>query len=78
MYTTYHLASADEVDIHILDAIKSAYKSRPITITVEEVNDELDVSQEMKAVLDNRLQEQSAVYLTQEQSLNMLRKKYGV
>lgn len=35
MYTTYHFPSAQDVNMDILDAIKSTYKSSPITITVE-------------------------------------------
>lgn len=36
MYTTYHLSSAQEVTTDILDAIKTTFKSKPITITVTE------------------------------------------
>ena len=36
MYTTYHLSSAQEISPDILDAIKIAFKSKPIKITVEE------------------------------------------
>ena len=32
MYTAYHLKSAQEVSADILDAIKAAFKSKPITI----------------------------------------------
>ncbi len=41
MYTTYHLASAQEASSDILEAIKATFKSKPITITVEE---ELDAT----------------------------------
>ena len=41
MYTTYHLSSAEEVTTELLESIRSAYKSKPITITVEE---ELDAT----------------------------------
>lgn len=78
MHTTYHLSSADEMDSRIIEAIKAIYKSKPITITVEESDDDFELTQEMKTVLDNRLQEESAVYLTGDESLNLLRKKYGV
>jgi hypothetical protein len=54
MHTTFHLNSAQDVGSDLLDAIKAAYKSKPITIIVEE---EEDLSQEMKIILDNRLQE---------------------
>lgn len=41
MYTTYHLASAQDISTDILEAIKANFKSKPITITVEE---ELDAT----------------------------------
>ncbi|WP_436415995.1 hypothetical protein [Petrimonas sp.] len=78
MYTTYHLSSANEMDVGIVEAIKAIYKSKPITITVEESDEDFELSQEMKSILDNRLQEESAVYLTADESLDLLRKKYGV
>ena len=54
MYTTYHLSSAQEVNVDILEAIKAAFKSRPITITIEEDRD-FELSQETKNMLDTRL-----------------------
>lgn len=54
MYTTYHLSSAQEVNVDILEAIKAAFKSRPITITIEEDFD-FEHSQETKNMLDTRL-----------------------
>ena len=36
MYTTFHLSSAQELNSDILDAIKATFKSKPITIIVEE------------------------------------------
>jgi hypothetical protein len=36
MYTTYHLSSAQEVTNDLLEAIKATFKSKAITITVEE------------------------------------------
>lgn len=54
MYTTYHLSSAQEVNEDILEAIKVAFKSRPITITIEE-DSNFELSQETKNILDMRL-----------------------
>jgi hypothetical protein len=54
MYTTYHLSSAQEVNVDILEAIKVAFKSKPITITIEEDRD-FELSQETKKMLDTRL-----------------------
>ena len=39
MYTTYHLSSAQEITNDIIESIKATFKSKPITITV---NEELD------------------------------------
>jgi len=41
MYATYHLSSAQEITIDILEAIKATFKAKAITITVEE---ELDTT----------------------------------
>jgi hypothetical protein len=76
MYTTYHLASAQEVNSDILDSIKATFKSKPITIIVEE--DDFELTVEMKAVLDKRLQEAKKTYLSAEDSINRLNKKYGL
>ena len=60
MYTKYHLSSAEEITPDILEAIKVAFKSKPIVITVEE---ELDATAYLmsnpanKAMLDKSLQQ---------------------
>jgi len=76
MYTTYHLSSAQEVSTDILDAIKATFKSRPITIIVEEDNNDQELTDDMKMVLDERLQEDENSYLTAEDSIVQLNKKY--
>ena len=78
MYTTYHLSSAQEVNSDILDAIKAAFKSRPITIIVEEDGNNSDLTTNMKAILDERLEEDESTYLTAEQSIKQLNEKYGL
>jgi len=78
MYTTYHLTSAQEASTDILDAIKVVFKSKPITITVEQDDSDFGLSEDMKAVLDERLQEDESTYLTAEESINQLKKKYGL
>ncbi|MES2702613.1 MAG: hypothetical protein V4649_08245 [Bacteroidota bacterium] len=40
MYVTYHFSSADEISTDMLDAIKMAFKDKPLVITVEEETDE--------------------------------------
>ncbi|MBI2257352.1 MAG: hypothetical protein HYU67_00450 [Flavobacteriia bacterium] len=78
MYTTYHLNSAQDINSDILDAIKAAFKSKPITITVEEDHEDFELSTEMKSILDERLQEDEKTYLSAEDSINQLNKKYGL
>lgn len=79
MYTTYHLSSAQEMNSDIIDSIKAAFKSKPITIIVEEVDqDDFKLTNQMKAVLDQRLNEDEMGYLSGNQSINKLSKKYGL
>lgn len=54
MRTTYHLSSAQEISTDIIDSIKAAYKSRPITITIAE-DTTIVISDETKKMLDTRL-----------------------
>ena len=75
MNATFHLSSAQEVNTDLLDAIKAAFKSKPITIVVEEDHSDFELTSEIKAVLDNRLMEDESTYLTAEESINALRKK---
>lgn len=77
MYTTYHISSADELTTDILDAIKANFKSKSIIITVEEDND-YELSQELKQILDERLAEDKSDYITAEKSINELKNKYGL
>ena len=78
MQKKFHLSSAQEVNTEILDAIKVAFKSKPITITVEEDENDYEITSEMKSVLDNRMQEEESTYLTAEESIRKLNKKYGL
>jgi hypothetical protein len=78
MYTTYHLTSAQDINADILDAIKATFKSRPITIIVEEDQEHLELTANMKTVLDERLNEDEKTYLSGEDSLKQLIQKYGL
>jgi hypothetical protein len=78
MYTTYHLTSAQELSTDILDAIKTTFKSKPITIIVEEDDSDFGLTADMKAVLDERLNEDETTYLSADESLDQLNKKYGL
>lgn len=40
MYTTYHFKSAADINMDILNAIKTAFKEKPIVLTIEEEMDE--------------------------------------
>jgi hypothetical protein len=76
MYTTYHLNSAEEVNMDLLDSIKATFKSKPITIVVEE--DDMELTPEMKEILDERLVENEEGYITSEESIRQLNQKYGL
>jgi len=61
MYSTFHLSSAEEVTADILEAIRATFKSKPITITVEEELDAtayLIASPANKAMLDKAIAQQ--------------------
>jgi hypothetical protein len=78
MYTTFHLNSAQEVNSDILDAIKVAFKSNPITITVKVDEADFDRTLDMETVLNERLLEDEETYLSAETSINQLNLKYGL
>ena len=78
MYTTYHLTSAQEVNSDILDAIKATFKSKPITIIVEEDEDDFELTTDMKSILDERIEEDEKSYLSSDDSIQQLNKKYGL
>ncbi|MWB95291.1 hypothetical protein GON26_13060 [Flavobacterium sp. GA093] len=77
MYTTYHLDSAQDINEDILEAIKIAFKSRPITITIEE-DEDFELTEEMKKILDERLKEDGSDYISSEESIAQLKSKYGL
>lgn len=54
MQTTYYLSSAQEINADILEAIKIAFKSKAITITIEEQKLS-EVNEDTKEMLDYRL-----------------------
>ena len=78
MYTTFHLSSAQELNSDILDAIKATFKSKPITIIVEEDDSYFELTADMKAVLDERLLEDDSTYLSADESIYQLNQKYGI
>lgn len=78
MYTTYHLKSAQELSTEILESIKATYKTKPITIIVEEDSSYVELTAEEKAVLEERLHEDEKTYLTADESISQLSNKYGI
>ena len=78
MYTTYHLESAQDVSTDLLDSIKATFKSKSITITVEETDCDTELTDEMKAILDERLLEDESTYITGDESIAQLKAKYGL
>ena len=78
MYTTYHLESAQDVSVDLLDSIKATFKSKSITITVEETDCDDELTDEMKAILDERLLEEESTYITGDESIAQLKEKYGL
>ena len=78
MHTTYYLKSAQEVSTDLLDSIKATFKSKSITITVEEAYCDDELTDEMKAILDERLLKDEITYLTKDKLFDGLKKKYGL
>lgn len=78
MYTTYHLKSADDINVDLLEAIKALYKSKPITIIVQENESNEELTEELKDILDMRLAEDEESYISAKSSLDQLKEKYGL
>ncbi len=78
MHTTYYLESAQEVSTDLLDSIKATFKSKSITITVEEADCDDELTDEMKAILDERLAEDESTYLTRKELFDGLNEEYGL
>ncbi len=78
MYTTYHLESAQDVNADLLDSIKATFKSKSITITVEETDCDDELTDEMKAILDERLLEDESTDMSAEDFFNELKERYGL
>jgi hypothetical protein len=78
MNTTYHLPSAQDINMDLLNAIKSIYKSSPITIKVEDEGENFEISAAMASILDERLTEDEKDYITADESILQLKMKYGL
>lgn len=78
MYTTYHLTSAQDINTDFIDAIKAQYKSKPITIIVEEDEAPIELSSSMKNDLEERMNEDKETYISGTDSIKQLIEKYGL
>jgi predicted kinase len=79
MQSIFKFSSAEKIDASLIEAIKAAFKSKSIIITVEEDSEgSYELSQEMMEELDMRLAEGEATYITAKDSLDKLKKKYGI
>ena len=78
MHTTYYLESPQDVGTELLDSIKTTFKSKSITITEEEADCDDELTDEMKAILDERLMEDESNYITGKESIAQLKEKYGL
>lgn len=78
MQTTFHFDSAEELNSDILDSIKAAYKSKAITIIVEEDEGFYELSPNQKEILDQRLEEYDGDFISSEESINRLKAKHGL
>ena len=78
MYTTYHLESAQDVSTDLLDSIKATFKSKSFIITVEETDCDDELTDEMKAILDERLLEDESTDMSAEDFFNELKERYGL
>lgn len=61
-----------------MEAIKETFKSKPITIIVKEDGNDYELTEDMKEILEECLQEDEATYLTAKESIDQLDKKYGL
>ena len=78
MYATYHFSSVDEIDAEMLQAIRTTFKSKPITIIVEEDEVPYELTEQQKSMLDERLQEDGSDDLSAAESLKKLHQKYDI
>ena len=78
MYTTYHLNSAQDINNDILESIKAAFQARPIKIIITEDDSDCELEDELIATLEERMMSDKSEFVTAEQSLKHLNKKYGL
>jgi predicted esterase len=61
---TFHFESDDDIPENIIDSVKAAFRSKAITIVVEETDVAHELTDEMKSVLDQRIAEPKINYIS--------------
>ena len=54
------------------------FNAEEVEVIIFPKQDDFELTEEMKQILDNRANEPTADYLTSEESLSMLKKKHGL
>ncbi len=70
MKLTYHFNSAQDIGEDFLEEIKANFKGQNITITVREIIDDSDN--------EDQSPEDVSKYMTEDESINQLNKKFGI
>ncbi len=61
---TFHFESDDDIPENIIDSMKAAFRSKAVTIVVEETDVAHELTDEMKSVLDQRIAEPKINYIS--------------
>lgn len=77
MQTTFYFESAQDIPDDILERIKKTYQSKPVTIIVND-SGLYELTDNQKQILDERLNEDPANYISAEKTIEQLKKKYGI
>lgn len=75
---TYYFESANDIPENIIDSIKAAFRSKAVTIVVEETDVAFELTDEMKSVFDQRTAEPKVDYISATDSLKQFRYKYKI
>ena len=78
MKTTYHFKSAQDIGEDFLEEIKANFKGQSIEIKVTKVISNSELTYEQKAILDDRLSEDTSTYIGADEFINQLNKKFGI
>jgi hypothetical protein len=55
MHTTYHFKSVADIDMNVLESIKTAFKGKAVMLTVEEEESDFYISNEQKEFVLNSI-----------------------